>query len=213
MAAQVSLIHSGVAAKHQFFKEGKFPNSETFSALLMNPDSDPFADYQKPLKWIAESPDLFTIYSIGPDQKDNKARITYDPTNGTISPGDIILRIPAANEFPFPRWGKLPADRDRFLQTFRNGFPDDPFADMRGASLGITDEKPPRIFSFGPNVNQADALGPTYIPPKHSTPPASGSTAYYKHDGKWMEYEYELEAQYDPTNGVISEGDIWFEVR
>ncbi len=30
-------------------------------------------------------------YSIGPDEIDNKAEIQYDPTNGTISPGDIWL--------------------------------------------------------------------------------------------------------------------------
>jgi len=31
-------------------------------------------------------------YSIGPDEQDNRLAITYDPTNGTISAGDIALK-------------------------------------------------------------------------------------------------------------------------
>ena len=32
------------------------------------------------------------IYSIGPDRIDNFAKIIYDPTNGTFSTGDIIIK-------------------------------------------------------------------------------------------------------------------------
>jgi hypothetical protein len=32
-------------------------------------------------------------YSVGPDGKDDKGEITYDPTNGTFSRGDICLII------------------------------------------------------------------------------------------------------------------------
>ncbi|MCE5229566.1 hypothetical protein LLG95_08220 [bacterium] len=33
------------------------------------------------------------VYSIGPDEMDDHARIVYDPTNGTCSAGDMILRL------------------------------------------------------------------------------------------------------------------------
>lgn len=33
------------------------------------------------------------IWSIGPDQKNNHGRITYDPTNGSTSAGDIVIRF------------------------------------------------------------------------------------------------------------------------
>jgi hypothetical protein len=32
----------------------------------------------------------FYLYSVGPDMQDDKTQVTYDPTNGTISPGDIL---------------------------------------------------------------------------------------------------------------------------
>lgn len=32
----------------------------------------------------------FYLYSVGPDMRNDAGRITYDPTNGTISSGDII---------------------------------------------------------------------------------------------------------------------------
>ena len=31
------------------------------------------------------------FYSIGPDKDDDKCAITYDPTNGTLSNGDIFF--------------------------------------------------------------------------------------------------------------------------
>ncbi len=33
------------------------------------------------------------LYSVGPDGKDDKLHIIYDPTNGTISRGDIIVPV------------------------------------------------------------------------------------------------------------------------
>jgi len=47
---------------------------------------DPFTD--QPFMWGRDSTGPFA-YSTGPDFKDDKAQILYDPTNGTISTGDI----------------------------------------------------------------------------------------------------------------------------
>jgi hypothetical protein len=32
-----------------------------------------------------------TLYALGPDALDQRAALRYDPTNGTLSPGDIVL--------------------------------------------------------------------------------------------------------------------------
>lgn len=48
---------------------------------------DPFSQKKKSLKFKDG-----TIYSIGPDKIDQGAKLKYDPTNGTISPGDIFFR-------------------------------------------------------------------------------------------------------------------------
>ncbi|MFB3895227.1 MAG: hypothetical protein ACE14V_02880 [bacterium] len=49
---------------------------------------DPFDD--KPFLWAMDSTSKPFAYSVGPDFKDDAAKITYDPTNGTTSKGDII---------------------------------------------------------------------------------------------------------------------------
>jgi len=33
------------------------------------------------------------VYSVFPDRNDQNAMVEYDPTNGTISSGDMTLRI------------------------------------------------------------------------------------------------------------------------
>lgn len=52
---------------------------------------DPFTD--QPLKTI-QTDDSTTIYSIGPDRQDQGGAVSYDPTNGTDSAGDIFIRVP-----------------------------------------------------------------------------------------------------------------------
>lgn len=34
------------------------------------------------------------FYSLGPDKRDDQGAVTYDPTNGTLSTGDIVMRAP-----------------------------------------------------------------------------------------------------------------------
>lgn len=52
---------------------------------------DPFTG--NPMNAIRETTSTL-IYSIGPDYSDQRGAITYDPTNGVFSGGDIVLRIP-----------------------------------------------------------------------------------------------------------------------
>jgi len=74
--------------------------------LLLQQDSDaaPAVDFSDPIwrdpfgeepLFLESGPNHTLIYSIGPDLKDQQARTTYDPTNGTVSAGDIAIRIQA----------------------------------------------------------------------------------------------------------------------
>jgi len=46
-----------------------------------------------PLQYIVTpSGDSYVLYSVGPDGKDGLGVVPYDPTNGTTSPGDMIIR-------------------------------------------------------------------------------------------------------------------------
>lgn len=55
------------------------------------PRIDPFT--HAPLK-IAEQTTTTLIYSVGPDKNDQHGALVYDPTNGRISGGDILVRVP-----------------------------------------------------------------------------------------------------------------------
>lgn len=178
------LLMAGAAARYNFLKNGQFPEELSEFALLL-PDGlplDPFSD--KPLKFIAEK-DPFVIYSIGPDETDDHAAFAYDPTNGTISPGDVFIEIPKQPRYPFPPKGQLATTKEGLMKQFPNGLPPDPFHDERNAPLSITDETPARIISFGPNTDSSRIR-----------------------EGKGL---LPLEPQYDPTNGTTSRGDLIME--
>ncbi|MCE5229118.1 hypothetical protein LLG95_05930 [bacterium] len=54
-------------------------------------ETDPFT--KQPLKTVPVGNEL-CIYSLGPDRADQFGVVSYDPTNGTFSSGDIVLRVP-----------------------------------------------------------------------------------------------------------------------
>jgi hypothetical protein len=67
----------------------KEPNNiDDLKPYLSSIPIDPFAD--EPFLWSIDTAGLFFAYSVGPDFKDDAAKVTYDPTNGTTSVGDII---------------------------------------------------------------------------------------------------------------------------
>ncbi|MFW6255949.1 MAG: hypothetical protein ACOC54_03940 [Candidatus Sumerlaeota bacterium] len=99
LEAEVDLLRLAAAEK-AFRKnnEGKLPedDSDLTSRYLSFYPLDPFGKGH--VKWLQDE-GLF--YSVGPDGVDNGGRILYDPTNGTISGGDIVRRTfssPAAEK-------------------------------------------------------------------------------------------------------------------
>ena len=53
---------------------------------------DPFNDQGKPYVYITNGVTC-RVYSLGPDSDDDFGNITYDPKNGNISNGDIVVEV------------------------------------------------------------------------------------------------------------------------
>ena len=85
--AQMLLLKTACAVKAKSLKP-PFPAQMDAAEL----PEDPFAKGQK-LRYVSNGNDGAVVYSVGPDQKDDRALIPYDPTNGAASPGDISVRI------------------------------------------------------------------------------------------------------------------------
>lgn len=151
------LLRMATAAKYHLAASGDFPNSaQDFAPLLAG--GLPKDDFAKdtPLHFTRQQTD-FAVYSFGPDKTDNAAAMSYDPTNGTTSGGDLIVPIPRQREFPFPREGVHAANAEDLLKQFPNGLPMDAFADTKGRPLGIVDSTtsiPLVVFSFGPDNDE-----------------------------------------------------------
>ncbi len=152
------LIRTSTAAKYRYITTGTFPSSyDEFAPLLpVGAPKDVFND-NKPMSFTIRPDNKYVVYSYGPNMKDEGGAFRYDPTNGVVSPGDLIVEIPREREFPFPRQGVRAANAAELLTQFPNGFPSDPFADTRGRPLSIlesTKDRPLVIFSFGPDTDE-----------------------------------------------------------
>jgi hypothetical protein len=183
--ARFELIRMATAARFRLVTEGRFPDgASAFGPLLPGgPPRDQFST--GPLRFFATT-DALVCYSVGPDRGDGRAAIEYDPTNGTVSAGDITVRVPRERPYPFPREGLRAASLDDLARQLPNGLPPDPFATRRtGLSTTMTVAGEIFVFSYGPDVNQYKLVPPTdRVPLGH----------------------------YDPTNGTISPGDLFVRV-
>ncbi|MCX7001178.1 MAG: hypothetical protein NT106_12930 [Candidatus Sumerlaeota bacterium] len=178
--ARSLLLLASAAARYHLLTSGKFPNNEFDFAPLL-PQSFPNDPFSKtPLKFLTDG-DVFKVYSVGPDKKDNRAAFFYDPTNGTVSDGDICIEIPRRSRYPFPPRGQLATTKEGLLKQFPNNLPTDPFNDG-GLPLTIIDTTPAQIISFGPDCEASRVTNGAILMP--------------------------LQYSYDPTNGTISPGDI-----
>ncbi len=66
------------------------PTLSALSEIGVTPPTDPFSNHM--LKYIFRG-NSATLYSIGPDLISNGGKPEYDPTNGTISSGDITVNV------------------------------------------------------------------------------------------------------------------------
>ena len=184
--AKFQALRMAAPAKRRFVAKGSFPKTaREFAPLLPDgPPPDPFSEY--PMKWRNKW-EAVVCYSVGPDGKDDRASEAYDPTNGTVSSGDVFFEVPAQREFPFSRNGTKAKNAADFHRQFPGGLPVDFYATTRTKGLGVTESVPVYVYSFGPDTDEIELL--------------------YEKDVRT-----EVEVHYDPTNGTHSEGDLFIEI-
>jgi hypothetical protein len=193
--SQFQLIRATVAGRHHFLRTGAFPrNASEFAPLL---PAGPPPDPHKPSEALGfrTDADQFLCYSVGPDQKDDAGTIVYDPTNGTKSQGDVVVRMPRERKYPFPRGGVRAANREDLLRQFPNGLPPDPFSDTRQKQLEVTDSIPVFVYSYGPDTDESGGI----------------EDPQTKQRRKRAVTDFP-EVAYDPTNGTTSNGDLFIEI-
>lgn len=178
------LVRAAVALKTCLATRGAFPQSQAeFEALLPGATcNDPFTS--APFRFLAGEK-LATCYGLGPDRSDEHALIEYDPTNGSVSRGDITLKIPRERTYPFPPQGQpvRAANAEELRRQFPKGLPPDVFADTKGKPLSVANSVPVCVYSYGPDTDESEVAkqANTYVP----------------------------KLCYDPTNGTVSRGDLF----
>ena len=190
--ARWSLLHAAVHARLHLLKTGAYPERlPAGSDVLLN------AGHAK--GWV--------LYAVGPDGQDDRGEVEYDPTNGTMSSGDIRLFVPKERTYPFPTQpvSSVPT-RDELLAQYPNGLPPDPFADSKGSSYSV---QGPRaiVSSFGPDVDEAKW---GFKPVEEGKVPSATAALRRMIDGSWVAAETPAAMlPYDPTNGIISDGNLY----
>jgi hypothetical protein len=97
----IKMVSTGCNSYH--LDNNKFP--DTLSQLTIHANYlkgdpvDPFNNNTSlrykyiPNKESAAWKDDYFVWSIGPDEKDQDAKLIYDPTNGLTSSGDIVMSV------------------------------------------------------------------------------------------------------------------------
>jgi hypothetical protein len=198
------LVRAATAALYRYITTGTFPSSnDEFSPLLPEGPPKDYFNKNNSLSFAVNPWNEYIVYSFGPDQGDNKGMLIYDITNGTVSDGDLIITIPRHREYPFPRDGVKAANADELLAQFPNGLPEDPCA-WGGRAFNILEsiyDEPVVIFSFGFYRDLQKLANEKWMKGR------SQKQQKYIPAGTWK-----LKPMYDSTNGVFSDGDLYFKV-
>lgn len=74
-------------------EKGKYPQhlSELVPAYFSAVPTDPFSGEALRYSCVPDG-SRYALYGVGPDKKDDRGALRYDPANGTISAGDIFFR-------------------------------------------------------------------------------------------------------------------------
>ena len=85
----------------------------------------------------------------------------YDPTNGTMSVGDISLRVPRERPYAFPRAGVRAASLDDLARQFPNGsLPNWRLMVGRSVFMRLAGRHDGEGVARGPRGRDRDGLGP-----------------------------------------------------
>jgi len=196
---------TAVSVYHYYLKYGSWPEENNAGELVSQIPTDPFSGTGGPSKIIGDG-DERIVYSVGPDGIDDQAKIAYDPTNGSVSAGDIWVRVRAEREFPVPSEPVKFNSREEILKQYPNGLPSDPFADTKLRGYVVSDTNPPIIWSVGPDADEQDFS----IEEESDNPVPGFGAAWYHPEEVWMKFQNNPdEPVYDPTNGIVSEGNLY----
>jgi hypothetical protein len=231
--AKTALLRQGAWARLYLFRQGDWPvDINAMHTDIGAPKvADPF-DTSSTLKMTTSGTQL-VVYSIGPDKKDDLMKITYDPSNGSKSAGDIFFSLPKRTTSPYPDGGVHADSAEELLEMFPEGLPVDNFSNYAYSSgpstnglysgrFGIMDAtttRPLTVFSAGPDARVEDVELTT--PPDFWKKPGGIYQPVLVHqyllDGKGESETSDaigatLMPQYDPTNGTLSDGDIFIEI-
>ncbi|MCA9442541.1 MAG: hypothetical protein KC964_17190, partial [Candidatus Omnitrophica bacterium] len=208
------MLRAGTAAKLKYILTGQPPSSASqFSPLLKEGlPVDVFSG--DPLKFSQEENGNFVVYSVGPDEKDDRAAIQYHPTNGTLSRGDLNLEFQSERKYPFSSEGLSANSATDVLQVFNRGLPLDPFAGNGSIGLSVYDatrETPVRIFSFGPEgdilryySNVEVFRRPEFYPVDIESPTDSRNLS----DTQWVFHHPSGDAAIHPATRTVREIDM-----
>lgn len=204
--AKMANLHTAASMRHYYLKHNTWPALDSSGELVQSIDLDPFAVPSNSLKIITQNNDRI-VYSIGPDKIDQQASVEYDPTNGTISSGDISLIVRQKPLYGFPSQPKQYNTREELLRYYPEGLPADVYADTRFQSLLVTDTTPPVVWSFGPDGDQSIWI---IKPELNSASPLPGYSAARLPNGEWRQFENSPDrVVYDPSNGTVSRGNLY----
>jgi hypothetical protein len=218
-AARIQLARAILASRRALIATGNFPDLSTSGSLApILPNglpADPFTFTTAPRSLLADiTSQTMKIYSIGPDTRDDHGAPEYDPTNGTVSIGDITAELPRTPKYPFPKEG-VHLDTTEALQAlFPIGLPPDTYADTRGPLSIAQTTGSVVVFSYGPDTNESEATGRSRSVPKGGImgaplPTLTGrSPAPFPGTPLYDDSPYIPTIQYDPTNGTVSKGDL-----
>lgn len=201
---EFQLARMAAAARHYQLRHGELPkNAADFSIWPRGLADDAFTTGGK-LRLIS-SKDELAIYSVGPDRTHEKADTLYDPTNGAISGGDIVVRIPRERERTYSEAGLRASTVADVERQFPRGLVTDYYSTTKGKPLSISPTKPVYIYSFGPDMDE----------PGNQEKPGlldSDEEIENKNHVPMNGQDGFPEVMYDPTNGTFSSGDIWIQL-
>lgn len=201
-----------VAATRHYIEHGRYPGSSD-GYLPYLPDGVPqdmFGKPPEPLRFTEGDSDPYLVYSVGPDDRDDRGLTQYSPTNGTKSVGDLVVEVTKNRKYPFPANGTKGLSAHEVLDLFPEGLPWSAFTGNGSDPLNVMDATPggsATVFCVGPSgtvgasvVNVEMLEIPGMIPMAghdRTTPVNTGSTK------RNVQYVFHPEA--DPENIALKE--------
>jgi hypothetical protein len=180
--ARLDLLRMGVAAKYHLLTANQWPQSAADFAPFL-PQGLPRDPYSSGSLQFLSTTQSLVCYSVGSDGVDNHGT----PDTPGDENADIVLTVARNRIYPNMRESIRAANTDDLLRQFPYGLPPDPFLGYGRSPMSTTETASGEvvIYSHGPDAD---------------------------HPYGRAKQPHSLQLQYDPTNGINSEGDIFVRI-